>query len=210
MFNHKNPPKIKIRVIIIAILIIIILAAVVLNFTIKKDNTAKQTTPPENANPSSQTNQEINQNPPQTQTLAPQTQTSPSKNPPVQPTPTPQSEQVLPSVTASQLQSILQKSPEMNKLPDSTKLIIQFHNDINQFTGYRFFVGSKGSVSEYANQPYDMLLTININTIPGLEASTTVCSDIKRIIQSGKAWVIDQSSNPFVIMKYLPIKSCVI
>ncbi len=211
MFNHKKPPRIKIRVIILAILIVLILAAVVFNFTIEKDNKSTQKTSQENTNPTPNTNQISPKNPPRTSTPAsqpppkPASATTPQTVQPQAPTPPP----ILPSVTASQLQNMLQKSPEMNKLPSSTKLIIQFHNDRNQFTGYKFFIGSGGSVSGYAGQDYDMLLTININTIPGLESSTTVCSDIKNIIKSGKAWVIEQSSNPFVIMKYLLIKGCV-
>jgi hypothetical protein len=208
MFNHKNPPKIKIRIIIIAILIVIILVAIVLNFTIKKDNTANQTTPPENSNPSSQTNQEINQNPRQTQPPSPQTQTPPP-TPPVQPTPpAPQREPIYPTISTSELQSIMQNFPQIMNIKDP-KIKMQFHDNNSLYLGYTYFIGSGGQVSQFSGQASDMWLTINVYNALALRDSSDKCSYLKSVIQSGKAWVIEQSSNPFVIMKYMSIKSCV-
>jgi hypothetical protein len=114
-----------------------------------------------------------------------------------------------PIVTTSILQSILQKSPEINKLPDSAKIILQFHNEKNQYIGYKFFIGGKGVVYSYTGQAYDMWITLNINELFKLQASTNVCADLKSIVTAGNAWVIEQTKNPFTLMKYLGIKNCV-
>ena len=114
-----------------------------------------------------------------------------------------------PQITIEMLQEILKKSPEMNKLSSDAKIILQFHNDQKLFTGYIFFVSSQGQVSSYNGQAYDFRITININTISRLQNSANVCSEIKSIISEGNAWIIEQPSNPFIIIKYMPIKGCV-
>jgi len=208
--DYKKPPKIKPRVIIIAILIILILAAVTFSLTFNKKTDTQnqaQTSQNQNSNPSSQTQQPASSPPPTS---------SPASNP--QPTPQPQPQPqtqkpappapVYPTISTSELQSIMQSFSQVMSIKDP-KIRMQFHDDNSLYLGYTYFIGSGGQVSQFSNQAYDMWLTINVYDALNLKASSDKCAYLKSTIQSGRAWVIEQSSNPFVIMKYLPIKNCV-
>ncbi len=113
-----------------------------------------------------------------------------------------------PLITPSDLQSIMQKCSQVTSIK-GPKIKMQFHDNNMQYVGYTFFVGSQGQVSPFTDQEYDMWLTLNINEIQRLKASNNVCSDLKSIVQAGNAYVIEQSNNPFTLMKYMGLKPCV-
>jgi hypothetical protein len=220
MFNHHREPKIKIRVIIIAVLIVLILAAVTLNFTIKDTKTSQTTSPASSPSPSTSTSQVNTQAPPASSPPSAPTTPAPQPAPtpaPVQPAPqskpapvTPPAPPapVYPTISTSELQSIMQNFPQVMSIKDP-KIKMQFHDNNSLYLGYTYFIGSGGQVSQFSGQAYDMWLTINVFDVLALKSSSNKCADLKAVIKSGKAWVIEQSSNPLVIMKYLSIKSCV-
>jgi hypothetical protein len=197
----KNPRIKKIffiknlKFFIAAFIIIILVIALSLSDTLKKNDQKNQDNSNSNQSPK---DYHYVYNPgnytykPQNYTYQPQNYTSPQ-----------------PLVTASILQSILQKSPEINKLPNDAKIVLEFHDNTKEFCGYIFFISGKGNVYAYAKQAYDLWLTLNINEIPALQSSTNVCADLKSMVKNGQAWIIYTTSNPFALLKYLSIKSCV-
>jgi hypothetical protein len=116
---------------------------------------------------------------------------------------------IAPLMTAERLQAVFNKCPEIAKLPNDAKMVIEFDDANKQYLGYAYFVQGKGHVQPFSNQAYDFWLALNINKFSTLETSSNVCSDLKGLISSGDAFVITSPANPLTLVKYMGFKPCV-
>lgn len=108
-------------------------------------------------------------------------------------------------LTEERLQSIFSRIPEKQKLPDSTKVVLEFFDGNGQVRSEQFIILAQGIVREYDDKDYDVKITTGDYYIPRLEQANDLCSEIVQI-NNNKDWRV-QVNSKLGVLKYLPLKN---